>query len=127
MIQTFHFRRRHRLAADRDYQAVFAASIKQHRGPITVFARENALPHHRLGLSIGKRIGGAVIRVRLKRKLREAFRMNQHLVELTQSGGFDFVVTARPHKIMQTTDYNELLTSAMLKLARKAGTQASGS
>ena len=39
-----------------------------------VFGHPNGLPYPRLGLSVSKRLGGAVVRNRWKRLLREAFR-----------------------------------------------------
>ncbi len=96
-----HFRARHRLAHARDFRRAFDARVRKHLGPITVFACPNELPHHRLGLSIGRRVGNAVTRHRLKRRLREAFRQLQHQLP----GAYDFVVVARPHAPLKTDDY----------------------
>jgi ribonuclease P protein component len=123
--QPLLFRKRHRLSRDLDYKAVFDAKVRKHRGPLTVFAKPNTLPNHRLGLSIGKRIGNAVTRNRLKRRLREAFR--QHIIDdsnKTQATHdspitFDFIVTARPHPPMKTDDYAALLTACAAELTRE--------
>lgn len=37
----------------------------------------NSLPEHRLGLSVGRRVGGAVVRTKLKRIIRESFRLSR--------------------------------------------------
>jgi ribonuclease P protein component len=54
---------------------------------------ENELPYHRLGMVVQKRFWHAVVRNRIKRRLREWFRLHQHLMPLP---GKDIVVIARP-------------------------------
>jgi ribonuclease P protein component len=57
-----------------------------------VSARPNGLEHPRLGLAVGVRAaGGAVARNRIKRRVREYFRLHQHLLPMV-----DLVVNARP-------------------------------
>ncbi len=90
-----HFRQRHRLSHAREFAAAFEAKVRKTRGPITVFTRPNDLGHCRLGLSVGSRVGNAVMRNRIKRLIREAFRLEQY--ELAKVGGYDLVVTVRPH------------------------------
>lgn len=120
----FHFRPRHRLTHANQFAAVYAEKARKSSGPITVFGRLNGLPHARLGLSVGKRVGGAVARNGVKRRLREAFR---HLMpELTT--GMDLVVTASAHEPREPGRYLEALRACvagvekeLLKRAAKGG------
>jgi ribonuclease P protein component len=52
---------------------------------------QNELPYSRFGFSISSRIGGAVLRNRVKRRLREAVRVRMELIE----PGWDIVFIAK--------------------------------
>ena len=61
-------------------------------GPLcALFFRSNGLPHTRLGVTATVRLGNAVLRNRVKRRLREVFRRNRAVVP----GGWDIVVNPR--------------------------------
>jgi len=92
---SLHFRDRHRLTHARQFAAAFEAKLRKSRGPITIFTLPNELGHCRIGLSVGSRVGNAVARNRIKRLVREAFRLEQH--ELAAIGSYDIVITVRPH------------------------------
>ncbi len=115
-----HFRARHRLSLDREFKAVFANRLAKSRGPLTVFLLPNDLPEHRLGLSIGRRVGNAVARVRLKRLVREAFRLDRPVYPALSDGrAFDLIVSARAHKPLALEDYRRLLREAVAAAARE--------
>ena len=102
----------HILRAPRDFDAVFAARVKESRGPLTVFARPNDLPYARLALQTSRRVGNAVRRNRIRRLLREAFRLMQH--DLPR--GYDLVIVVRPHEPLILADYQRLLSASVVKL-----------
>ncbi|TBU75462.1 ribonuclease P protein component [Pseudomonas daroniae] len=86
------FGREKRLLTPRQFKAVFdSPSGKAPGKSVLLLARNNELDHSRLGLVIGKKsVKLAVERNRLKRQIRESFRLNQdNLV------GWDIVVVAR--------------------------------
>ena len=113
--RTFQYAARHRLRHERQFDAVYAAKVRESRGPLTVFAIPNELGHPRLGLSVGRRVGTAPKRNRIKRLLREAFRLMQHDLPC----GYDLVINVRPHETALLADYQRMLSAAAVKLHRK--------
>jgi ribonuclease P protein component len=93
-----------RLLANSQFRFVLAKRLKAWDELLLLFARENGLDYPRLGISIGKSCGNAVVRNRLKRLLREAFRQNKHLI----APGFDFVVSMSPQWIKQTRETKDV-------------------
>jgi len=109
------FPRRMRLSRDLEYQAVYAAKARVFAGPLIVFARPNDLGHPRLGLAVGRRVGNAVVRNRIKRRLREAFRLSADDLP----AGYDLVIRVRPHEPLPLAEYQRLWASAWRKLHRR--------
>jgi len=102
-------RRLHGAAA---FAAVYDGKVRTSRGPLTVYAIPNALGHPRLGLSVSRRVGNAIRRNRVKRLLRDAFRLLQHDLP----AGYDLVVVVRPHAGLMLAEYQKLLMGAVVNL-----------
>ncbi|MEZ6192726.1 MAG: ribonuclease P protein component [Phycisphaerales bacterium] len=121
----YPFRHRQRLHGSRAFAAVFDAQMRKNLGVIALCGRCNGLDYNRLGLSVPRRVGGAVVRVRIKRRLREAFRLGQHDVP----AGYDLVVVVRPHETLTVTEYQALLADGIVRLhelaQKRAGKQDS--
>lgn len=58
---------------------------------VVVYCRKNGLDHNRLGLTVGTKVGHAVVRNRVRRRIREAYRLS----ESSYLRGYDIVVVAR--------------------------------
>ena len=81
-----------RLRRRKDFAKVFSGGIRLNTQIVTIVARPNGANHPRLGLAVSRRVARrAVIRNRLKRRIRESFR--HHTERLA---GLDVVVLARP-------------------------------
>ena len=73
------FPRRLRLNESSDYQRVFADPIKRADSLYTLLATPNKLGHPRLGVIVSKKnVAKASQRSRIKRQVRESFRLHQH-------------------------------------------------
>jgi ribonuclease P protein component len=106
----YKFDRTRRLSGEKAFGAVFDARMKKNAGALAVFSRPNDLARTRLGLSVPRRVGTAVVRNQIKRRLREAFRLGQH----DWPPGYDVVVVVRPHKPLALAQYQQLLGAAMM-------------
>ena len=83
-------------------------------GYLVLYARPNRTATNRVGITAGKKLGHAVVRNRVRRRLREIYRLNEDRF----APGWDSVVVAR-HRCVDADFQN--LTRAYLSLAEKAG------
>ena len=90
------------------------ATPAQANGYLVLYARRNRSTQNRVGVTVGKKLGHAVVRNRVRRRLREVYRLN----EAKFAPGWDIVVVARSRCIK--ADFRKL-TQAYLSLAEKAG------
>lgn len=81
---------------------------------LVLYARKNRSAANRVGVTVSKKLGGAVVRNRVRRRLREVYRLN----EMRFAPGWDIVVVARSRCV---TAPFEALSRAYLSLAEKAG------
>ena len=81
---------------------------------LVLYARRNRLGVNRIGVTVSKKLGKAVVRNRVRRRLREVYRLH----ESRFLPGWDIVVVARGRAVDAT--FPEL-TKAYLGLAKKCG------
>ena len=80
-----------RIVRSSDYQALYKTGSKIHSSHFVLFSRWNALGHPRLGITASRKVGGAVVRNRVKRLFREIFRKSLDQIP----NRFDMVVNAK--------------------------------
>ena len=140
MSERFTFRREQRLAGRGAFRRVMDARARAEVGPLSVHSAVGETLQTRIGISIGRRCGNAVKRNRIKRMIREAYRLSQHdfaakwSVEThqplpTSSGAtdsasgsahhgttYDIVVIVRPHEVLALDAYRAHLSHAFATL-----------
>ena len=117
--------KRSRLSRSSDFQRIYrqGSSTASRHLVLYAFRRAGDAPSEgpRLGLSVSKKLGGAVVRNRVKRVLREAFAAQETQV----SREFDVVFIARPQVLELIARQQEgekgLVTRAVGELLERAG------
>jgi ribonuclease P protein component len=100
-----------RIRSQQDFAAIYNARVRAGDQNLLLFAIRNQTGHSRLGVSVSRKNGNAVLRARKKRLLREAFRLVRHQLP----ADLDLIAIPRP-----TVEGNlQAYQRSLLRLARK--------
>lgn len=102
--------REKRLTSRREFEAVCSQGSSWSNDLVVLRVLPNDRGSSRYGFAAGKRVGGAVVRNRVKRRLREAIRLTP------TKDGWDMVFIAR--QAAAAADYHALSRAAQELLAR---------
>ena len=91
MVKRFTLPKTGKLCQNKNFQAVYKSGKSYANKNLVVYVLPNQSVKRRVGFAAGKRLGTAVMRNRLKRLLREAYRHHQEKI-IT---GVDLVLVAR--------------------------------
>jgi len=103
-----------RVKREKDFKAIFTDGISFANRKFVVYQLENQKSHFRVGLSVSKKLGNAVTRNQIKRRIRHILlSVREHLAD-----NVDFVVIAR--KGVEGLDYAEMEKNLLhvLKLSK---------
>lgn len=103
----------YRVKSDKDFQAIFKEGKSVANRKFVVYSLAKDQDHYRVGLSVSKRLGNAVVRNAVKRKIRHVLmELGPHLSR------HDFVVIAR--KGVEDLDYQAVKKNLIhvLRLAK---------
>ena len=99
------------LKKNQDFQNVYKKGKSYANKYLVMYVLENNLDKNRLGISVSKKVGNSVVRHRLKRLIKESYRLNESVFV----SGLDIVVVARTTAKDRT--YKEI-DSALLHLGK---------
>jgi ribonuclease P protein component len=116
----FTFPQDRRLKKPAEFDRCYARKKSASDAVLIVYACENGLGHPRLGCSVSRKVGNAVVRNRYKRLFREAFRLAQHGLP----PGTDFVLIPRPGPEPTLAAVQASLVKLAAQAARKLGSPA---
>ena len=106
-------RKNYRVKSEKDFNAIFKRGQSFANRKFVVYMLEKEQKHFRAGISVSKKLGNAVVRNRIKRKIRHV--LMQYQKQLVQA---DFVVIAR--KGVEELDYLQVEQNLLhvLKIAK---------
>ena len=109
------FPRAARLLRRADFEAVYRTGGRRSSSQFVVFFRANGGENSRFGSSVKKALGGAVVRNRIRRRIREILRRNSSEIP----SGWDLVI--HPRRSVAVAEFTPLaaeLLSLLRSLAR---------
>jgi ribonuclease P protein component len=115
MEESSKFTRRRRLSLKKDFDAVFSGGKSAADTNLVIYVLHTERGFTRLGMAVGKKHGGAVVRNRIKRLIREAFRLN--LDKLPDSS--DIVVVPRQGAGLKLLE----IAGSLVKISQSAARQ----
>ena len=107
-------KKRFRVKKEKDFNAIFKEGKSFANRKFVIYRLENNEQHFRVGLSVSKKLGNAVMRNQIKRRIRHI--LIEHKDQLVEN--VDFVVIAR--KGVEILDYAEMEKNLLhvLKLSK---------
>jgi ribonuclease P protein component len=115
MPKAFSFRPKEHLRRPADFRRVYERRRSVSDDWLIVYGCENQLPHLRVGLSVSRKVGGAVRRNRLRRLYREAFRLCRAELPV----GIDLVLIPRGSDDPPLEELQRSLVRLVKQVARK--------
>ncbi|KNF07296.1 ribonuclease P protein component RnpA [Gottschalkia purinilytica] len=106
--------KKQRLKSNREFRRVYDTGKSFANKYLVLFFVKNDLSYNRVGFATTKKLGNSVVRSKFKRRLREAYRLNQNKI----GQGYDMIFLSRANA--KDIDY-KAVESAVLHLVKISG------
>ncbi|WP_106777083.1 ribonuclease P protein component [Peptostreptococcus russellii] len=110
-----HFNNTDGIKKDSDFRKVYQRGKSMADRNLVIYTYKNGRDKSRIGISISKKVGKANVRNRIRRYIKEAYRLN---IDENIKEGYDIVFIARINS--QNSEYKDIEKS-MKYITRKAG------
>lgn len=114
LVRGSDYPKEYRLLKHADYDRVYKQG-RRHFSPIMTFFYLERTPnaavahaHPRVGITVGRALGGAVVRNRIKRRMREAVR--EHIASFCADPAYPVDVVINPKKTVLTAEFPNILS-----------------
>lgn len=114
----FFMKKTYRIKQNYEFRRLYRRGASSANPYLVVYALKTHRKVNRIGLTVTTKLGGAVVRNRIKRLLREAYRLNEDKI----CKGYDFILVARSKMIgakCQTVEKQLMLAIKQLGLVDK--------
>ncbi|HEU5409428.1 MAG TPA: ribonuclease P protein component [Candidatus Acidoferrales bacterium] len=102
-----------RLVRRAEFDAVYREGRRRSGGNFVIFARKNGLARGRFGMSVKKALGTAVVRNRIRRRVRAVLRLHRQEI----APGWDIVI--HPSRATATMKFAQIETELLGLLPRQ--------
>lgn len=106
--------KKHRIRKNMEFKQVYKTGKSYGNRNLVLYISKNKLEHTRIGFTVTKKIGNAVVRNRVRRMMKEICRLNFHKIK----PGYDLIFISK--KSVVGMEYDELEKSVfhILKIAK---------
>ena len=99
------------LKKNHEFQSVYENGKKYANKYLIMYVKENGSECNRIGISVSKKVGNSIVRHRVKRVIKESYRLQEKVF----NSGLDIVIVARSSAAL--VGYHDL-ESALLHLGK---------
>jgi ribonuclease P protein component len=119
-MESFRFAKAEHLRSPLDFQRVYDRKRSVSDDWLIMYGCPNDLAYSRLGLSVSRKVGGAVVRNRFRRLYREAFRLTRDSIP----AGLDLILIPRSPNIPTLEKLKHVLPKLASALVKKLAKEA---